>query len=82
MRWRWWLFCQKELGELDVQESGEVQKLTSRDVEVFTPFEVDSITHSVIKTYLDTTGRPTVTLKKSRCTENHGETIYVSIVFS
>lgn len=49
-----------------------------RDVEVHTPFAVDSITHSIIKTYLDTTGRPTVTLKKSRCTENHAETIYVS----
>jgi len=49
-----------------------------RDVEVFTPFVVDSISHGVVKTYLDTTGRPTVTLRKDRCTENHSETIYVS----
>jgi oligosaccharyltransferase complex subunit alpha (ribophorin I) len=47
-------------------------------VEVITPFAVDHIYHSVHKTYLDSTGRYVVTLSKTRCTENHGETIYVS----
>jgi hypothetical protein len=53
--------------------------LTCRsDVEVFTPFPVDSISRSTHKTYLDTTGRPAITLKKARCTENHAQTVYVS----
>lgn len=49
-----------------------------RDVEVFTPFPVDSITHSTHKTYLDTTGRHAVTIKKALATENHAQTIYVT----
>ncbi|KAK1921625.1 Ribophorin I, partial [Papiliotrema laurentii] len=50
----------------------------ARDVEVFTPFPVDSITHSTHKTYLDTTGRHAVTIKKSLATENHAQTIFVT----
>lgn len=48
-----------------------------RDVEVYTPFAVDSIEHSIHKTYLDTTGRHTIILKKARCTEDHAKTVYV-----
>lgn len=48
-----------------------------RDVEVYTPFAVDSIEHSIHKTYLDTTGRYAVTLRKARCTEDHAKTVYV-----
>jgi oligosaccharyltransferase complex subunit alpha (ribophorin I) len=47
-------------------------------VEVFTPFKVDSIEHSIHKTYLDSTGRPKVTMKKKNCTERHDQLIYVS----
>lgn len=48
-----------------------------RDVEVFTPFPVDSITHSMHRTYLDSIGRPAITIKKAHCTENHAQTVYV-----
>lgn len=44
-----------------------------------TPFPVDSISHSIHKTYLDTTGRHAITLTKARCTENHAQNVYVSI---
>lgn len=43
-----------------------------------TPFPVDSISHSIHKTYLDTTGRHAITLTKARCTENHAQNVYVS----
>lgn len=60
--------------------TGYGNKLTSyRDVQVFTPFPVDSISHSTHKTYLDSTGHHMVTLKKQRCTERHAQTIYVSV---
>ena len=51
--------------------------LISRDIEVHTPFPVDSTTHSIHKTYLDTTGRHTVKLTKSKCTEHHAQPVYV-----
>ena len=50
-----------------------------RDVEVITPFSVDSVKHSIHKTFLDSTGRPTVTLRKTRCTENHAQAVYVCV---
>ncbi|WWC86854.1 uncharacterized protein L201_001733 [Kwoniella dendrophila CBS 6074] len=48
------------------------------DVQVFTPFPVDSIEHSIHKTYLDTTGRYAITLKKTQLTENHAQNVYVT----
>jgi len=51
--------------------------LISRDIEVHTPFPVDSTTHSIHKTYLDTTGRHTIKLTKSKCTEHHAQPVYV-----
>lgn len=48
------------------------------DVEVFAPFPVDSIEHSLVKTYLDTTGRPVVTITKSVVTENHAQPVYIT----
>jgi oligosaccharyltransferase complex subunit alpha (ribophorin I) len=48
------------------------------DVNVYTPFPVDSIEHSIHKTYLDTTGRPVVTITKSAVTEHHAQNIYVT----
>jgi len=53
-------------------------KLMSRDIEIHTPFPVDTTTHSIHKTYLDTTGRHTITLTKSKCTEFHAQPVYVS----
>jgi oligosaccharyltransferase complex subunit alpha (ribophorin I) len=69
------LFCQKEPGKLI---SGYETELTCSNVEVFAPFPVDSISHSVHKTYLDTTGRPEITIKKSGCTEKHAQPIYIT----
>ncbi|WVQ75945.1 hypothetical protein IAR50_005580 [Cryptococcus sp. DSM 104548] len=48
------------------------------DIEIYTPFPVDSISHSIHKTYLDTTGRPQITIKKARCTEQHAKDVYVT----
>ncbi|KAK8847450.1 hypothetical protein IAR55_005308 [Kwoniella newhampshirensis] len=48
------------------------------DVQIYTPFPVDSIDHSTHKTYLDTTGRYAVTIKKAHCTENHAQNVYVT----
>ncbi|KAK4684417.1 oligosaccharyltransferase complex subunit alpha (ribophorin I), partial [Tremellales sp. Uapishka_1] len=53
----------------------------ARDVEVFTPFRVDSIEHSSHSTYLDSTGRHAITLKKARCTENHAVNVYVTYTY-
>ena len=52
--------------------------LIDRNVEVFTPFRVDSIEHSTHKTYLDSTGRHMITLRKSQVTENHAQNVYVT----
>ncbi len=41
------------------------------------PFSLDGVTHSIHKTYLDSTGRPKVTLTKRGCTERHEQLIYV-----
>lgn len=53
------------------------------NIVVSTPFPVDSIlkpdtaSDVVEKTYLDTTGRPTIILKKANCGDKHGEDIIV-----
>lgn len=54
------------------------QELMNRDVEVHTPFAVDSVSHSIHKTYLDTTGRHAITITKQKCTEHHAQPVYVS----
>ncbi|WVQ83289.1 hypothetical protein IAT38_005428 [Cryptococcus sp. DSM 104549] len=51
------------------------------DIQVIAPFSVDSIEHSIHKTYLDTTGRSVVTLKKALCTEQHAQTVYVTYLY-
>ncbi|KZW02106.1 Ribophorin I [Exidia glandulosa HHB12029] len=48
------------------------------DVEVFPPFPVDSVEHSTHVTFLDTVGRPAVTLKKRQVTDKHDGIVYVS----
>lgn len=50
-----------------------------RDVNVTVPFPVDSISHSVHKTYLDSVGRPRVTIRKRMCVEKHEQDIFVRI---
>lgn len=58
-----------------------ISDLILRNVEVVAPFPVDAIEHSVHKTYLDSTGRPRVTIKKTLCSESHEQNIYVSPLF-
>ncbi len=48
------------------------------DVEVFAPFAVDTIEHATHRTYLDTIGRPKVTITKRSVTENHAQPVYVT----
>ncbi|KAA1075196.1 dolichyl-diphosphooligosaccharide--protein glycosyltransferase subunit 1 [Puccinia graminis f. sp. tritici] len=49
------------------------------NIEVYTPFPVTELQDDLIeKTYLDTTGRPTISIKKLRCTEKHAEDIYIT----
>lgn len=48
-----------------------------RDVKVYTPFPVDSIDHTITRTYLDSTGRHTVVIKKHGAVENHAQDIFV-----
>lgn len=49
------------------------------NVEVSVPFPASEFRADLIdKTYLDTTGRPTVFIKKTKCTEKHAADIYIS----
>lgn len=43
---------------------------------------MDSITHEIFTTYLDSTGRPAIVLEKSQCSEWHGRLIYVTYTLS
>ncbi|PLW36628.1 hypothetical protein PCANC_18284 [Puccinia coronata f. sp. avenae] len=49
------------------------------NIEVYTPFAPTELRDDLVdKTYLDTTGRPTISIKKVRCTEKHAEDIYIA----
>ena len=50
---------------------------STRNVEVQAPFPVDAVEHSVHKTYLDSTGRPRITIKKALASEHNEQNIYV-----
>lgn len=52
----------------------------AEDVEVFVPFEVDEQESAVTKTYLDSTGRRTVILRKKNCTEKNSQLVYVRCI--
>lgn len=67
---------------VDDEELSIILPEGATDVQVFTPFPVDEIEHGVHKTYLDTTGRPVVTLKKHLVTENHAQPVYVTYEYS
>lgn len=48
-------------------------------IDVVTPFPLTELHDDLIdKTYLDTSGRPTILLKKARCTEKHAADIYIT----
>jgi oligosaccharyltransferase complex subunit alpha (ribophorin I) len=46
------------------------------------PFEVDSVSDEKTYTYLDTTGRPTLVLKKKNVVSDFSEPIIVRYIFS
>ncbi|MBW0527606.1 hypothetical protein O181_067321 [Austropuccinia psidii MF-1] len=51
----------------------------SSQVKVFAPFPTtETQTDLIDKTYLDTTGRPTVFIKKLACTEKHAGDVYIT----
>lgn len=43
---------------------------------------MDSIAHSTHKTYLDTTGRHVVTIKKALATEQHAQNVFVTYSYA
>ncbi|KAG8777234.1 dolichyl-diphosphooligosaccharide--protein glycosyltransferase subunit 1 [Serendipita sp. 407] len=50
----------------------------AENVQVYPPFDVESMTRFTHVTYLDTLGRPAVTLKASKLTDQHTGLIYAS----
>lgn len=46
------------------------------------PFPVDESSNQTTYTYLDTTGRPTLVLHKTACSEKHGLEVLVSYDYS
>ncbi|KIJ57101.1 hypothetical protein M422DRAFT_773793 [Sphaerobolus stellatus SS14] len=62
-------------------DEAEVQVILpegATDVEIYEPFNMDSVTRTTQTTYLDTVGRPTIIFKKKGLTDNHTGAIYVS----
>lgn len=52
------------------------------DVSVATPFPTDSIQDTRTFTYLDSTGRPTIVIKKAACSDRHAREIFVTYKYS
>ena len=52
------------------------------DIEWRTPFDIDSAEFTEFKTYLDTTGRPTLILRKANCVRHHQQHFQVSYRFA
>lgn len=52
------------------------------DIQVTLPFHVDSMTTDVYPTYLDSTGRPSVVLERSRCTSAQAQYVYIDYTLS
>jgi len=50
----------------------------ARDIKVDIPFEIDAMSEKKTFTYLDTTGRPTVVVKKKNVVSDLGQPILVS----
>ncbi|BEI84724.1 hypothetical protein CcaverHIS002_0501250 [Cutaneotrichosporon cavernicola] len=63
---------------VDNQELTIILPEGATDVEVVAPFAVDSIEYATHRTYLDTIGRPKVTITKRTVTENHALPVYVT----
>lgn len=53
----------------------------AKNVEVVAPFPVDAVEHSVHKTYLDSTGRPRITIKKALASESNEQNIYITYTY-
>ncbi|KAF9513259.1 hypothetical protein BS47DRAFT_1376772 [Hydnum rufescens UP504] len=52
------------------------------DIQIYTPFAMDSIARDTHITFLDTKGRPSITLSKRNLTEKHTSPIYVTYTVS
>ncbi|KAJ9110429.1 hypothetical protein QFC19_001554 [Naganishia cerealis] len=53
----------------------------ARNVNVTVPFPVDTIEQETHKTYLDSIGRPRITIKKRMCVEKHEQDVYVTYTY-
>ena len=64
--------------------NGLIHRLISitSDISVLYPFEVESSNTNKTYSYLDTSGRPTITLHKTACSENHAQDVVVSYKFN
>lgn len=49
----------------------------ARDIDITLPFGVDSLSEEIFPTYLDTIGRPTFILKRSKCTFRESKVVYI-----
>ena len=49
----------------------------ARDIDITLPFSVDSLTEEIFPTYLDTIGRPTFVLKRTKCTFRESKMVYI-----
>lgn len=73
------LFFLRELREssFEVSRLGEIQLVCSSDIDYFLPYPALSERISTHITYLDTVGRPKITLTYAQLTDRHGGNIYV-----
>lgn len=49
----------------------------ARNVRAIAPFPVEEKPLTLVKTYLDSVGRPTVIMEKTGCTDRHGENVLI-----
>ncbi len=79
MRRKFRLFYPKVQREcLQVQHDGTETDRTYRDIDFYAPYPALEESISKHITYLDTIGRPKITLKYAQLTDKHGGNIYVS----
>jgi hypothetical protein len=73
-------YCRRVQREcIDVKNISSPTSFASSDVEAFLPFPAVSNYTSTHTTYLDTTGRPTLTFKYQQLTDKHAGVIYVRV---
>lgn len=54
----------------------------STRISIQLPFDMDTVDHSITKTYLDTIGRPALKVHKQNCSPHHAQLVYVKYTLS